>query len=54
MSTTKKIIVVDDDPGILYAMQLFLEEEGYMEQRHYLYYGVGVGVPPPCEFPVLV
>lgn len=29
MSTSKKIIVVDDDPGILYAMQLLLEEEGY-------------------------
>lgn len=25
----KKVLVVDDDPGIIYAMQLLLEEEGY-------------------------
>jgi CheY-like chemotaxis protein len=26
---TKKILVVDDDPGIVYAIRLLLEEEGY-------------------------
>jgi CheY-like chemotaxis protein len=26
---SKKVIIVDDDQGILYAMQLLLEEEGY-------------------------
>jgi CheY-like chemotaxis protein len=25
----KKVLVVDDDPGIIYAMRLLLEEEGY-------------------------
>ena len=29
MCSKKKVLVVDDDPGIIYAMQLLLEEEGY-------------------------
>jgi CheY-like chemotaxis protein len=29
---SKRILVVDDEPGILSALQLILEEEGYLTQ----------------------